>query len=397
MTKTEFTKHHLALLIKRVSYLTLSSITLFTPTTLHAESSNWSTLTQAIQKGIEDRTNLFNDFFNDEAPQYHPTGWQMPNSRFMAIAQGSHLLSDHNASSVTEWQDRHQHPHEQWTDLVLEGNPTGKWRYFINANVTEKEMILDEAYINLSLGTQWQVKVGQFFSAFGRLNSQHIHDRDFVDAPLIYQRLFGTETALQETGLQVTYSPPVNLSGTNWILGSELLSTTNREQFNQDQLTPNLHNIFSKWGQSYRQGLYSLMGISWAMADMKTPHGLLTKTDWQAIDFTLKQWLPQQRYWMIQGEWLSRNSQDSASETQTGYYLMGLYRLTPEWRFGIRQEESRTNTTHLSDSQKQSLLVEYDPTSWSRIRLQFGQEEQAHQVEGNYVLLGWQAGVHWLE
>jgi hypothetical protein len=364
--------------------------------------TQWQKLQTDLLKGVEDRTNVFNDFFNDEAPQYHPTGWQMPNSRFMAIAQGSHLLSDHNASSVTEWQDRHQHPHEQWTDLVLEGNPTGQWRYFINANITEKDMILDEAYINLSLGAQWQVKAGQFFSAFGRLNSQHVHDRDFVDAPIIYQRLFGTGTALQETGLQVTYSLPVNLSGASWILGGELLSTTNREQFNQDQLTPNLHHIFSKWGQSYRQDLYSLIGISWAMADMKTPHGLLTKTDWQAIDFTLKQWLPQQRYWMLQGEWLNRQSTAQTAEQSVGYYLMGLYRLNEQWRIGARHERADTLATlpiatALPDTTKDSLVVEYDPTSWSRMRLQLGVEQQASGVEGSYLLFGWQMGVHWLE
>jgi hypothetical protein len=378
------------LLAKSTNYLILSLITLFTPHHALSAPPDWQHLQAETLTGIEDRSSLFNDFFNDEAPQYHPKGWMIPNSRLMAIAQGSHLLSDKANQSVAEWQDRHQHSHEQWTDVVLEGKPSGKWRYFLNLNVAEPETIVDEAYLNTSLGAGWQMKAGQFFSAFGRLNSQHVHDRDFVDAPLIYQRLFGAGSALQEKGIQLSYA----LTPT-WFWGGEVLSATNRDQFYQDHLSPTLYNLFSRWGQAWNNRLYSLVGISWAKGSINISNQQ-ADSDWQAIDFTLKQWLSGEQYWMLQGEWLNRQTPDNASINQQGYYLMGLYRFTEAWRIGIRHEMSNAST-QVPDSQKESLVVEYDPTSWSRIRLQLGHEQQEQGIEGNYLLLGWQAGVHWLE
>jgi hypothetical protein len=38
---------------------------------------------------LDDRQALFNEFFNDEAPQLHPHGWPDADSRFMWMAQGS--------------------------------------------------------------------------------------------------------------------------------------------------------------------------------------------------------------------------------------------------------------------------------------------------------------------
>ena len=362
---------------------------------------SWHKLQNDLILGVEDRTNLFNDFFNDEAPQYHPKGWMMPNSRFMAIAQGSHLLADRINQPNDDWQTRHENAHQQWTDIVLEGKPAKKWRYFINANLTESELILDETYLNIPLSplsSKLQLKAGLFFSAFGRLNNQHVHDRDFIDAPMIYQRLFGDATALQETGIQLTYT-----FTPSWMMGIEGLSATNRDQFAQDRLEPKLQTIFTRWATAWTAQTYSLIGLSWAKGDMMDARQMQNQTDWQAIDITLKHWLPQHRYWMLQGEWLNRQHAHQTLAQQSGYYVMGLYRLNEQWRIGARHEQAETASGNLfsqpslPNSTKNSLLVEYDPTSWSRLRVQLGIEQQSSGVEGSYLLLGWQMGIHWLE
>jgi len=352
-----------------------------------AETPNWHELTHELSQGIEDRQSLFNEFFNDEAPYHAIHNFPIPNSRFMAIAQGSHLLTDRINSQNTVWQDRHEHPHTQWTDMVLEGNPTGKWRYFINTNLVEPEVTLDEAYVTLPLITGVQFKGGLFYSGFGRLNSQHPHDRDFIDTPIIYQRLFG-DSALLEKGIQVSVLPTPS-----WMIGLEQLSASNRDQFHHDRSVPALSSLFSRWGNHWGNGLYSLVGASVAQGKI-TANDQQQDTQWQAIDITLKQWQTQHQYWLVQGEALSRHG-DSAANHQTGHYLMALYRWHPQWRAGIRNETAYIDDQSLSNSTRHSLLIEHDPNTWLRTRWQMGHETQAQGVEGFYIMMGWQASLAW--
>lgn len=56
----------------------------------NALAQDWQGFNTAMQQGIEDRQQLMNDFFNDEAPHHHFKGWPSSRSHFMAIAQGNH-------------------------------------------------------------------------------------------------------------------------------------------------------------------------------------------------------------------------------------------------------------------------------------------------------------------
>jgi hypothetical protein len=304
-----------------------------------------------------------------------------------------YLLVDRNNRVSSEWQDKHDHAHNQWNDLVIEGKPKGNWRYFVNVNAAAEEAILDEGFVTTTLGSGVQLKVGQFFSGFGRLNSQHTHDRDFVDAPLIYKNLFGAGTALQEKGVQLSVLP-----ASTWMLGVEQLSATNRDQFNDDRAKPALSTAFSRWAEHWGGGLYSLLGASVAQGKIAGAEHQQA-TQWTGIDLTLKQWLAHDDYWQIQGEWLRRDANGagiSGFDNQQGYYVMGLYRWHPQWRAGLRYEQTQSEHRHSADVTRQSLLLEHDPNSWLRARLQLGQEAQTTGLEGVYLLLGWQASLHWL-
>ena len=54
-----------------------------------------------------------------------------------------------------------------------------------------------------------QLKAGQFFSAFGRINPTHPHTWDFADAPLVAGRLLGPD-GLRGVGAQVSWTLPVS-------------------------------------------------------------------------------------------------------------------------------------------------------------------------------------------
>ena len=68
---------------------------------------------------------------------------------------------------------------------------------------------LEEAYLtSTSLPWNLQLKAGQFFNQFGRLNAIHPHAWDFADQPLVNGRLLGGD-GLRGPGLQISYLLPV--------------------------------------------------------------------------------------------------------------------------------------------------------------------------------------------
>lgn len=67
---------------------------------------------------------------------------------------------------------------------------------------------LEEAYLeSLSLPGNLQLKAGQFFTEFGRLNPTHPHAWSFVDQPLINGRMFGAD-GLRNPGARLSWLLP---------------------------------------------------------------------------------------------------------------------------------------------------------------------------------------------
>ena len=58
-----------------------------------------------------------------------------------------------------------------------------------------------------SLPANLQVKVGQFYTEFGRLNPTHPHTWDFVDQPLVNSRMFGGD-GLRSAGARLSWLMP---------------------------------------------------------------------------------------------------------------------------------------------------------------------------------------------
>ena len=66
----------------------------------------------------------------------------------------------------------------------------------------------EEAYLEtMSLPWNLQIKAGQYFSEFGRLNPTHPHTWDFVDQPLVNGRFFGGD-GLRNPGARVSWLVP---------------------------------------------------------------------------------------------------------------------------------------------------------------------------------------------
>jgi len=73
----------------------------------------------------------------------------------------------------------------------------------------ESTVELEEAFaVTTSLPANLQVKAGQYFSEFGRLNPQHPHAWDFVGQPLVNNRFFGGD-GLRNPGARVSWLAPI--------------------------------------------------------------------------------------------------------------------------------------------------------------------------------------------
>ncbi|MFN7955932.1 MAG: zinc-regulated TonB-dependent outer membrane receptor [bacterium] len=73
----------------------------------------------------------------------------------------------------------------------------------------ETNVELEEAYlVTQSLPADLQVKAGQYFTEFGRLNNRHPHQWDFVDIPLVNGRLLGGD-GLRGPGARASWLMPL--------------------------------------------------------------------------------------------------------------------------------------------------------------------------------------------
>lgn len=99
------------------------------------------------------------------------------------------------------------------TELTLDGAVDPYFKGFSNIVFKldengETAVELEEAYaITTSLPANLQLKFGQFFSEFGRQNSQHPHSWAFVDLPLVLGQMFGAE-GLRSQGVRLSWLAP---------------------------------------------------------------------------------------------------------------------------------------------------------------------------------------------
>jgi hypothetical protein len=97
----------------------------------------------------------------------------------------------------------------QELELGLQGVIDPYFRANVFISFTPGGVSVEEAYLTtLELPGGLQVKAGQFYAPFGRLNTMHPHTWEFVDAPLARGRLLATET-LGGPGVDLLWLTPL--------------------------------------------------------------------------------------------------------------------------------------------------------------------------------------------
>ncbi len=290
------------------------------------------------------------------------------------------------------------------------------------------ELELEESFIQtIGLGNGVAVKAGRFFSAMGYLNEQHEHAWDFADAPLIYRGLFGNQ--LRDDGLQVSYLAPTdtflqfgvealkgssseigawtafaNVGGDIGIEHSWLLGLSHWQADDISGRTSGGHN-HAEQHLDYEEDEHEE-----EHEDHEEEHGIETpsfsgENKIIALDFVYK-WAPngnpKYRNFKFQFEYFDRREDGTITlldsdpleitnydGDQSGWYAQAVYQFMPQWRTGLRYDQLNSGNSAadeellmeagLSDEGhtpiRYSLMLEWLPSEFSRIRLQFNRDE----------------------
>ena len=287
---------------------------------------------------------------------------------------------------------------------------------------------VEEAYFqSIGLGNGLSLKGGRFFSAIGYQNEIHSHAWDFVDAPLVYRAFMSGENYADD-GLQIKWLAPTE----NLIeLGGEIGRGKDRPGSNRNKNGSAAGTLFAHLGgdigesQSYRVGLSmlrtsphdaSINDVNSAGADVT--NAFTGTTAIAGADFVYK-YAPNgnatRTYLKLQGEYFRRresgalvydtaslnaaNIASSYSTTQSGWYLQSVYQFMPQWRAGLRFDRLdrgavNIGTANLANFQsvdynpsRTSLMFDYNPSEFTRFRLQFAQDKSRQSIIDNQIVL----------
>lgn len=292
-------------------------------------------------------------------------------------------------------------------------------------HLSENSFEIEEAYLTTkTLPYNLKLKAGRFYSNFGRLNSQHSHVWDFVDAPLNYKAIFGNEN-LRETGVQLSWLAPTPFY---LLTGFEIFQGDNENNFNRqgfqvcsnysnnqctnyltisDTKKPNLYTFFIK--PSFDIGNTSILaGFSYAYGKTRvnnladdSPYALAGNTKIYGIDLTVKHLLDSYRYLQLQSEYIYRKfdggkytpadannpsySLQNLTKKQSGVYVEGIYKFEERWRVGLRYDLLNKNDIYLDGTNQNepnnlyrySAMIDFLPSEFSRIRLQYNYDRSS--------------------
>jgi len=264
--------------------------------------------------------------------------------------------------------------------------------------VTEDGAEVEEAYfVTTCLPKGHQVKAGKFKSGFGRLNSQHSHVWDFVDAPLPYRAFIGDE-GFSEKGIQYTYLPPLPFYT---ILGVEALQGESNMLFGSDAASgAHAYTLFAKASLDIGDNSTILLGPSVITGKTKTDtvtanSDFTGDTTLYGLELTYK-WKPTKyQGFKLQSEYLYRAQFGNLAElglgsvqhldrNQDGLYIQGVY-LWNRWEFGARFDTlGLFKDDYILDGTKQDQgrrpwraagMVDYTFSEFSLLRLQYNHDE----------------------
>jgi hypothetical protein len=302
------------------------------------------------------------------------------------------------------------------------------------ALVPEGGAEVEEAFIQtLGLGRGFTLKAGRFLSGIGYMNEQHAHAWDFADAPLAYKAMLGGQ--LKNDGVQLKWVAPTDFF---LELGGEAASGGVFPSTDRNKNGGTVGALVARVGgdagasSSWRAGL-SVLGASPRdrqyddvdSADAAVTNAFSGRSRTWLADFVWK-WAPagnaRERSLILQGEYFRRREtgrlaydvngaslaggqEGDYASTQSGFYAQAVYQFMPRWRVGFRHDRLDSGTPSIGlvtsgalapadfpllasfHPKRNSAMVDFSASEFSRVRLQFARERSRPDVSDNQVWL----------
>lgn len=324
------------------------------------------------------------------------------------------------------------------TELVMSASVDPYFDGYFNLALVDEEFEIEEAWFRTSaLGNGFNLKGGRFLSGIGYQNERHPHLWDFADNNLMYLALFGE--AYDNDGLQLKWVAPTELflefgAEAGW---GEAFPGSDR---NSNGV--NAYTLFGHLGGDVGAAHSWRAGLSYLRARADSREGELedvneieaetffsgTSHIWIA-DFVWK-WAPdgnpRERNFSFAAEYFIRDedgsllcednqadggtcdgSEGGYDSRQSGFYAQGVYQFIPRWRTGYRYDrldpgsvDFGANSEFLSTSNykptRHSLMLDYSPSEFSRLRLQYSKDKSMEGRSENqwYVQYIYSLGAH---
>lgn len=293
-------------------------------------------------------------------------------------------------------------------------------------HLTEDDFEVEEAFATTrSLPYHLQAKIGKFKSDFGYLNNKHRHNYNFYESPLIYQALLG-DHGLNEIGAQLQYVVPLPVYV---MAGVELLNGENEQSFGTESFHPHyagedfvgvdevsqpalwvgyLKSSFDIAGGTLLAGASMAKGDSRIdhLEDEEGAHAFAGDTTIYGADLVYKYYFAADHAITWQSEYLYRemdgpkyipNATEDAwakvialNKKQDGYYSELVYQYDRNWRAGVRYSAITKNDITANgvmqdipdDMYVTTAMIEYNPSEFSRIRLQYNHNSSLYDEDG---------------
>jgi hypothetical protein len=192
------------------------------------------------------------------------------------------------------------------------------------------ELSVEEAYLTtLSLPAGLQVKAGQFFSPFGRINQQHPHIWDFVDQPLALNRVLAFDV-LSGPGAYVAWLAPLPWFAEVYLDGQG----TAPYPGDVDRFTG-----LARLLQYFQAGDATTIGVG--LSGGAREEGAGTWRELAGADVYVRIRPPTTRAWLaLQGEWYGRRFSGVPGSGAGGGYAQAFWRANAFFGYGVRFDDA---------------------------------------------------------
>jgi hypothetical protein len=272
----------------------------------------------------------------------------------------------------------------------------------------ETEIELEEAFMQTTgLPYGLQVKGGQFFDAFGRINATHPHTWEFADSPLVNGRLLGPD-GLRGVGAQIAWTIPVpwyaqalfaiqngrggtaysfRNPGDDGVFYDRLTIDRDASALHDMLYVPRLETSFNPSDtQTVLMGASGAFGMNDTGADTHTQiYGADFLYKWKSPraegGFPFVKWQTEAMYRRFEaGRGLDNRFPVDETFRDWGVYSQVIWGFRKGWALGLRgdylhmQESAFTDDETRQSRSRISANVTWYPTEFSKLRLQYNHD-----------------------